>query len=60
MSFGYSDFKRQLANMFTVMHMPKKNMTAKTKGPQMRVAVIKISRRITTLEEDDEGAVSVG
>lgn len=60
MSFGYSDFKRQLAGMFTVTHMPKKNMTAKTKGPQMRVAVIKISRRITTLEDDDEGAVSVG
>jgi hypothetical protein len=60
MSFGYADFKRQLASMFTVTHMPKKNMTAKTKGPQMRVAVIKISRRITTLEDDDEGAVPVG
>jgi len=60
MSFGYSDFKRQLAAMFTMTHMPKKNMTAKTKGPQMRVAVIKISRRITTLEDDDEGALSVG
>jgi fibronectin type 3 domain-containing protein len=50
MSFGFADFKRQLEKMFTVTYMARKDMTAKTKGPQMRVAVIKISRRI----DDDE------
>jgi len=50
MSFGYSDFKRQLEGQFTVSYMPKKDMMARTKGPQMRVATLKISRRI----EDDE------
>jgi hypothetical protein len=60
MSFGYTDFKRQLADMFVVTHMPKKNMTSKTKGPQMRVAALKISRRKTTVQEDDEGAELIG
>lgn len=50
MSFGFADFKRQLEKMFTVTYMARKDMMAKTKGPQMRVAVIKISRRI----DDDE------
>lgn len=49
-SFGYSDFKKQLEALFAVTHMPKKDMTAKTKGPQMRVSVIKISRR---MDEED-------
>jgi hypothetical protein len=60
MSFGYTDFKRQLADMFVVTHMPKKNMTSKTKGPQMRVAALKISRRKTTMQEDDEGSELIG
>jgi len=50
MSFGYSDFKRQLEALFMVTYLPKKDMMAKTKGPQMRVPVIKITRKV----EDDE------
>lgn len=46
MSFGYADFKRQLEALFSVTQMPKKDMMARTKGPQMRVSVLRISRRI--------------
>jgi len=49
MSFGYADFKRQLETMFAVSHMQKKDLMAKTKGPQMRVGVLKITRKV-----DDE------
>lgn len=59
MSFGYTDFKRQLGMMFSVTHMPKKDMTAKTKGPQMRVSVLKISRRISDMDEEARGALSL-
>ena len=52
MSFGYADFRRQLEGMFSVTHMPKKDMMAKTRGPQMRVSVLRISRR------EDEEALS--
>jgi hypothetical protein len=57
MSFGYSDFKRQLELMCAVTHMPKKDMMAKTKGPQMRVPVLKITRRID--EDDPENPLSL-
>jgi Domain of unknown function (DUF927) len=50
MSFGFADFKRQLEKVFTVSYMARKDLMAKTKGPQMRVSVVKISRRI----DDDE------
>lgn len=57
MSFGYSDFKRQLEGMFAVTHISKKDMMAKTKGPQMRVPVLKITRRID--EDDPENPLSL-
>jgi hypothetical protein len=57
MSFGYSDFKRQLEDLFVVSHMAKKDMMAKTKGPQMRVPVLKITRRID--EDDPENPLSL-
>jgi len=57
MSFGYSDFKRQLEGLFVVTHMAKKDMMAKTKGPQMRVPVLKITRRID--EDDPENPLSL-
>jgi hypothetical protein len=57
MSFGYSDFKRQLEGLFIVTHMAKKDMMAKTKGPQMRVPVLKITRRID--EDDPENPLSL-
>jgi hypothetical protein len=57
MSFGYSDFKRQLEGLFVVTHIAKKDMMAKTKGPQMRVPVLKITRRID--EDDPENPLSL-
>lgn len=50
MSFGFADFKRQLETLFTVSYVGRKDMMSKTRGPQMRVAVIKISRR---MDDDD-------
>ena len=55
MSFGYADFKKQLEAQFMVSYMPKKDMTSRTKGPPMRVSVMKISRRED--EEDFTGNV---
>jgi hypothetical protein len=57
MSFGYSDFKRKLEELFAVTYMPKKDMMARTKGPQMRVPVLKITRRID--EEEITNQVSL-
>lgn len=57
MSFGYADFKRQLEGMFSVTHMPKKDMMAKTRGPQMRVSVLRISRRV---DEENLDQLSLG
>lgn len=51
MSFGYADFKVQLEKQFVVSYVPKKDMMARTKGPQMRVPTMKITRRI----EDETG-----
>jgi len=50
MSFGYSDFKKQLEALYTITYL-KKDLMSKTKGPQMRVNAMKISRRVTL---DDE------
>ena len=60
MSFGYADFKRQLGALFKVSEISKKDMTAKTRGPQMRVAVLKISRLITEKDNELLNSVSVG
>jgi len=60
MSFGYADFKRQLGDMFKVTEIAKKDMTAKTRGPQMRVAVLKISRLVTEKDHALLNPVPVG
>jgi hypothetical protein len=57
MSFGYADFKTQIGRVCKVTQISKKDMTAKTRGPQMRVAVLKISRLIN--EEDNERIKSI-
>jgi hypothetical protein len=59
MSFGYADFKRQLGVLFKVSEISKKDMTAKTRGPQMRVSVLKISRLITEKDHELLNSVSV-
>lgn len=60
MSFGYADFKRQLGDAFRVTELSKKDMTAQTRGPQMRVAVLKISRLITEKDNELLDSLSVG
>ena len=60
MSFGYSDFRKQLENLYRVNYV-KKDMLSKTKGPQMRVNTIKISRPESTLldKEDEKEATDI-
>jgi hypothetical protein len=60
MSFSYTNFKRQLESLHTVSYMPRKDMLAKTEGPPMRVAVMKISRHETDADEAIINPVSVG
>ena len=60
MSFSYTNFKRQLESLHTVSYMPRKDMLAKTEGPPMRVAVMKISRHETDVDEAIINPVSVG
>ena len=52
MSYGYTDFREQLERLpnFKINYC-RPNLLAKTRGPTMRVNVMKISRPIT---EDDE------
>ena len=57
MSFGYTDFKKQLESMYNVSYL-KKDLMSKTKGPQMRVNAMKISRRVSN-DEDPENKLSL-
>lgn len=47
MSFGYDDFKKQLEQIdgYTVSYM-RKDMMARTRGPQMRIRAMCIRRRV--------------
>jgi len=53
MSYGYSDLKAELETLpnYKIGYM-RKDMLAKTRGPSMRVNVIKISRPVVISEED--------
>jgi hypothetical protein len=52
MSFGYADFKKQLeAKVGWHVSYTKKDMLAKTNGPNMRVNVMHISRRADDIDE---------
>jgi hypothetical protein len=51
MSFGYTNFKRQLEDEFTVSYVTKKDMMAKTSAPPMRVSAMHISRKVTESDE---------
>jgi hypothetical protein len=53
MSFGYAAFCKQLGEIEGVfVERMKKDMTSKTKGPQMRVNAIKIRRRVGESDAD--------
>ena len=45
MSFGYSDFRKQIEGMYRTTYS-KKDLMSKTKGPQMRVNAICVSRKV--------------
>lgn len=58
MSFGYDDFKRQIQKVEGyVVRFLRKDMTSKTRGPQMRVNSIMISRPKDVDEHAQEPAV---
>jgi hypothetical protein len=52
MSFGYADFKKQLEAhpQMSISYVARKDLMAKTNGPQMRVAAIRITRPLTELD----------
>lgn len=51
MSFGYNNFKADIAKNFIVNHVPKKDMMAKTEGPPMRVATLRISMPTDSIDD---------
>jgi len=59
MSFGYSDFRAQLSKLYRVEPI-KKDMLSKTKGPTMRVNAVRISRAITTPDDDTAPNIPLG
>jgi hypothetical protein len=59
MSFGYADFKKKIGDFAMVMRQPRKDMTAKTDGPPMRVSVLQIRRKLQDVEDVIELPVSM-
>lgn len=62
MSYGYIDFRKELEALYRVDYV-KKDMLSKTKGPQMRVNAVKISRPESSIidpDDEDQGLLSVG
>lgn len=51
MSFGYNSFKTEIAGLFTVQFIHRKDMLSKTDGPPLRVSAVKISRHINALDD---------
>lgn len=58
-SFGYASFKRQLEDQFPIEYL-KKNMTAKTKGPPMRVTVMRVRRKMDEVDETILNPIPLG
>jgi hypothetical protein len=51
MSFSYTTFKQEIAQSFIVQQVLKKDMLAKTDGPPMRVATLRLSANMSTLDD---------
>jgi hypothetical protein len=51
MSFSYTTFKQEIAQSFIVQQVSKKDMLAKTDGPPMRVATLRLSANMSTLDD---------
>jgi hypothetical protein len=58
LNYGYSDFKRELEKTFVIQY-GKKDMLSKTKGPQMSVNIIKITRPETAQADELETHLSM-
>ena len=60
MSFSYNTFKTEMQDTHHVTYIQKKDMMSKTDGPPMRVAVMKISKRMNEdVTESVQQAVSL-
>jgi hypothetical protein len=59
MSFSYAAFKQEIASTFIVQPVAKKDMMAKTEGPPMRVATLRLSANTSTLDDAILQAVPV-
>jgi hypothetical protein len=60
MSFSYATFKTEIAQSFIVQQVPKKDMTAKTDGPPMRVATLRLSANMSTLDDSVLQSIPMG
>ena len=52
MGFSFSDFKRDIENIYRVQYIPKFDLLRKTNGPPMRVNVVKISQPTELFEKN--------
>lgn len=52
MGFSFSDFKRDIGNIYRVQYIPKFDLLRKTNGPPMRVNVVKISQPKELFEQN--------
>ena len=63
MSFGYSEFKRQLGKLHSegiFVNVVRKNMLARTDGPAMRVQALHIAIPKERFDDENMGKISVG
>ena len=51
MSFSYAMFTNEIRTTFTVHHVHRKDMLAKTEGPPMRVNALKLTANADTLDD---------
>jgi hypothetical protein len=60
MSFSYATFKTEIAQSFIVQQVIKKDMTAKTDGPPMRVSTLRLSANMSTLDDSVLQSIPMG
>ena len=49
--YSFEEFKKEMERKYHVEYLKKKDLLAKTKGPEMRVAAMRISKPDSSLEE---------
>ena len=60
MSFSYTTFKTEIAQIFSVYQASKKDMLSKTDGPPLRVTALKLTANANTLDDALLLPVSMG